>query len=1171
MRMRLPFMLFPVWLVSALLGPLNAGESPSSTTTTILDGQWSLAVDPQNVGRQQKWFEREPVAPAKPAKVPWIIQEAFPGYHGVAWYWRDFAAPEPPREPARYLLRFWAVDYKADVWLNGVALGGHEGGETPFVLDASKAIRPGQRNRLTVRVLNPTHQAIDGIVLNETPHRNKVIPYGPGSAWDQGGIMDSVALLVTPQVRIADLFVQPDWKTGDIAVRVTINNAAGDAAAARLDLTVGPAAAGETLAVAATDRTLPAGDSLIQVKLHLDQPRPWDLSDPYLYRVTARINRPGVAFFDEQSVCCGFRDFRFEKGAFRLNGRRIFLRCSHTGNCCPIGLEMPHDPDFLRRDLINAKAMRFNAIRFISGVAKRYQLDLCDEIGLMVYEEPYAAWCMVDSPKFAQRYDDSVLGMVLRDRNHPSVTMWGLLNETPDGPVFRHALGFLSELRGWDDSRMVMLNSGRWDNQEGQVAEIQSWHPQGHDDPCVTFNPTGHTIKALGITWAPGQLAFHPGRKGQYAVVRWTAAADDTVNASAVFTSIAEHATTDVHVLHNGHSLYAGFINLHGAGAESKYLGAISVHAGDTFDCICGFGNNDYGADTTAVSITVRSSAGQISNAAREFSSRQNPNGPWSYGQCSPGPIPKAETFVRFPSQPATVAAGSLSNPGSKVWEDVLDDKHPYQGVPHTAGIIQTLRTLGKYDKPLFISEYGIGSAVDLLRVVRLYEQAGKADADDAQYYRQQRDRFLADWQRWKMSGVFDRPEDFFAQSNARMASQRLLGLNAIRANPNVVGHSVTGTVDQGMTGEGLWTTFRELKPGTVDAVFDGLAPLRWCLFAEPVNFYRGAPVRLEALLANEDALPAGQYPVRLQVAGPDTARVWEQTVTLSIPATNNKSESPLVLPVFDRAVVIDGPAGKYRFSATFQRGAAAAGESVEFYVAAPLPPPGFDAEVVVWGDDAGLIAWLREHGMRSRQFSSAVPTGRELILAAARPPAPGGATAFAELARRMARGATVVFLSPAVFAQGNDKTAWLPLARKGNFTGLPSWLYHKDEWAKQHAIFDDLPAGGLLDYTFYRELIPQSAFIDLDPPAETVAAAIDASCGYSSGLLVAVYPLGAGEFVLNSLQIRENLGRHPAADRLLLNMLRFAAHEMHQPLAPLPADFEGQLKGLKYQSGLPN
>ena len=109
-----------------------------------------------------------------------------------------------------------------------------------------------------------------------------------------------------------------------------------------------------------------------------------------------------VTGLDEYSVRCGFRDFRFENGYFRLNGRRIFLKCSHTGNHCPIGLQLPHDPDLLRRDLHNVKVMGFNAIRYIAGVATRYQLDLCDEIGLLVYEEPYANWCLENSPKMAE-------------------------------------------------------------------------------------------------------------------------------------------------------------------------------------------------------------------------------------------------------------------------------------------------------------------------------------------------------------------------------------------------------------------------------------------------------------------------------------------------------------------------------------------------------------------------------------------------------------------------------------------------------------------------------------------------------------------------------------------------------------------------------------------------
>ena len=1153
-----------------------------------LDGEdWLLAPDPQNAGREQAWYQT-PQPEAKRTKVPWIIQDAFPGYHGVAWYWREFAAPANPHPQGRYLLRFWAVDYQAEIWLNGVAVGQHEGGESPFVLDVTTALQPNQTNRLAVRVLNPHHQPIDGIVLNETPHRNKALPYSAGNAWDQGGIMDSVELLLAPAVRVAELFVRPDAKTGDVRIQATIQNAQANAVAGQLELALAPAQAGETLALGHVDRQWPPGETVVESCLHVDHPRLWELNDPCLYRVTAGVRAEGSASLDEHSVRCGFRDFRFERGAFRLNGRRLYLRCSHTGNCCPIGLEMPHDPDFLRRDLLNAKAMRFNAIRFIAGVPKRYQLDLCDELGLMVYEESYAGWCLSDSPKMPERYNESVLGMVRRDRNHPSVTIWGLLNETPDGPVFRHAASVLPALRALDDSRLVLLNSGRWDAQSGGVAGIEHWQNPERTDPCVTFNGTDHKIQALGITWAPGQLAFHPGRNGEYAVVRWKAPADEQIDVSAIFTSIAERATTDVHVLHNGQPLFDGGINVLGGGREQKFQAAVAVRAGDTLDCVCGYGNGNYGADTTALAVCVKCASGKKYDAAADFSSKQNPQGPWIYGHLPPAAKPVADTFRAFPAAPVAQQFGTLSNPGSSVWEDVLADKHPYQRVPHTADVIRTLRTIDGGGQPLFLSEYGIGSSNDLLRLVRHYEQAGKPDAEDAAFYRAQRDRFLADWERWKLAEAFDRPEDFFAQANARMGGQRLLGLNAIRSNPHVIGHSLTGTVDQGMTAEGLWTTFRELKPGTMDAVFDGWAPLRWCLFAEPAHVYRKSAVRLEAVLANEDALPPGEYPLRLQVVGPNLTRVFERTLTVTIPvraktaapadgkapdepsgsapADSPQDEPPMVLPVFNEEVVIDGPAGKYRWLATFERGAAAAGEAVEFYVDDPALMPPVETEVVLWGTDAGLSQWLTEHGVQVRPFAAEAPGKREVILAAATPPAPGGAAVFRVLAERIARGSTVIFLSPAVFADGDKRTAWLPLANKGAITGLPAWLYHKEDWAKPHPIFAGLPTGGLLDYAFYRELIPDAAFVGQDPPAEAVAGGINATIGYSSGLTVAVYPLGAGRVVLNTLLVREHLGRQPVAERLLRNLLRYASQDVQQPLAELPPEFAAQLKALGYE-----
>jgi hypothetical protein len=227
------------------------------------------------------------------------------------------------------------------------------------------------------------------------------------------------------------------------------------------------------------------------------------------------------------------------------------------------------------------------------------------------------------------------------------------------------------------------------------------------------------------------------------------------------------------------------------------------------------------------------------------------------------------------------------------------------------------------------------------------------------------------------------------------------------------------------------------------------------------------------------------------------------------------------------------------------------------------------EAEIVLWGEDAVLAKWLADHRIRTRPFSSRphadTSSKRQVILASAAPPAPGGAAVFADLARRIANGSTVVFLSPAVFAKGNQPAGWVPLGRKGSLAGLPSWLYHKDEWAKTHSIFDGLPAGDLMDYTFYRDIIPDTAWVDQDVPFEVVAGAINTSIDYSAGLLVSVHSLGAGRFILNTLLIRENLGQNPAADRLLVNMLRYAARDVDKPAVALPADFERQLKTLGF------
>jgi hypothetical protein len=297
--------------------------------------------------------------------------------------------------------------------------------------------------------------------------------------------------------------------------------------------------------------------------------------------------------------------------------------------------------------------------------------------------------------------------------------------------------------------------------------------------------------------------------------------------------------------------------------------------------------------------------------------------------------------------------------------------------------------------------------------------------------------------------------------------------------------------------------------------------------------------VRLEAVLANEDALLPGEYPVFLQVLGPEGRRVWEREVTVKVPGPDKAPEQPFAALVLDAQATFYGPAGEYRFLAGFAEGAAAAGGETRFHLSDAAGMPAVDFPVTLWGEDGILGSWLRSHGATLSPAASVILCGQT-------PPGDGGeeatAAAFADLVSRIHAGATAICLCPSVFAQGEDPLRWLPVEPKGALECRASWLYLKDEWARRHPIFDGLPAGGIMDLAVYREVMPDPIFAGLAEPDEAVAGAINAAQGYLSGLIVAVYRLGAGRLVLNTFRIRENLGLNPAAERLLRNMLRFAA-----------------------------
>jgi hypothetical protein len=188
---------------------------------------------------------------------------------------------------------------------------------------------------------------------------------------------------------------------------------------------------------------------------------------------------------------------------------------------------------------------------------------------------------------------------------------------------------------------------------------------------------------------------------------------------------------------------------------------------------------------------------------------------------------------------------------------------------------------------------------------------------------------------------------------------------------------------------------------------------------------------------------------------------------------------------------------------------------------------------------------------------------GREVILVSGRPPARGGAAVFTELTRRIAQGSGTVFLTPETLVEPGaaDKDPiplrWAPLPATGrpSLEHTPASYFRADYWAKEHPIFDGLPCGGIMDYIFYRDILPAAVgpwayakvLAGLQPPLEAVSGAIQTSGGqidYRSDLLVSVHGLGAGRFILNALRIRENLDEVPAAEHLLRNMLNYVSQD---------------------------
>ncbi len=424
-----------------------------------LNGVWEVIFD-DHESLKADCFRRG--AKTVPVNVPGVWEEARPGYDGQGFYRRTFDVPAALLDKQLHL-KFWAVNYFAEVFLNGKKVGQHEGGYTPFVLNVTGLVR-AEGNELVVRVIDPPRRRkIQGFRTGAPLSQSDIPTWKAGWYYNFGGIWQPVELYATAAAFVEDIFVQPQEDLQTVKFDVTVINR-GPAGKYDLALGLAPRTSEEKsgLAIKKTVK-LKKGVNQFKFTETVKRPHCWSPDDPFLYTTTVTLSRDGAAV-DTLAVKCGIRYFTIDEGVFKLNGKRIALRGFLQQGVYPRHLVFPDSLAEARRELMLLKNAGMNFIRAHLKPPAPH-LDLADEMGILLLEEPPIGW-IENTPHTPARCRREVDELVRRDRNRPAVVMWGILNEavhyrtfTPAEMVkFKNALSVA--LRELDRTRLVIDNSG---------------------------------------------------------------------------------------------------------------------------------------------------------------------------------------------------------------------------------------------------------------------------------------------------------------------------------------------------------------------------------------------------------------------------------------------------------------------------------------------------------------------------------------------------------------------------------------------------------------------------------------------------------------------------------------------------------------------------------------
>jgi beta-mannosidase len=460
-----------------------------------LDGPWQFRTDPGNQGMRKKWYAIEHLPgdwQEMPVPSQWYVQGV--DYHGIAWYRRDFKVPGNFASPV-YELNFDRVDYDARVWVNGEYAGRHVGAFSAFKLDVSKWIKKGKKNTVVVRVDSPIDPGYSGghkSIIKGNSMDDIPMPYGEEGC--MGGIYRSVSL-----TRRGKLGIENTWTHCKVSkdlshAEVTVNFELSPSRKFRQNVNIRcrlrePKAGGRVfkinrkVAIEGMERTL------VELKLSIDDPMlwtVWEQGTPHLHLLEIRAGANDQTL-DKHFSRVGIREFgEVHKEYYTLNHHRVFVKGMLNDD---VHWQSMMDRTGYRQRIQLQQDANLNLIRLIGHQSSPDFYDLCDEMGMLVWQEMPLQWVYSSSEPVREDILAIAGETIVQTRPHACVMGYTGWNE---GGQMGFTEKLMKRIRGLDPTRPVWAASGGtgWGDKDG-------WNI--HIYPNLSFNLSRRTPFWFGI------------------------------------------------------------------------------------------------------------------------------------------------------------------------------------------------------------------------------------------------------------------------------------------------------------------------------------------------------------------------------------------------------------------------------------------------------------------------------------------------------------------------------------------------------------------------------------------------------------------------------------------------------------------------------------------------